>query len=161
MKFDDREDDCLSRSNIRHETDGKLDKYVILEDEENDNSSYMEESDFKEENGCYLTSACMQHFKTEFDDNCYELTVLRWFRDNGVTKEDVKLYYKLAPKIVEGINQDKRKEEIYDYIYDTIVDECVTAIENGEYDHAYNKYKQSILSLKRNFINDNIKDLTI
>lgn len=103
----------------------------------------------------------MQHFNSDFDDNCYELTVLRWFRDNYVTKEDIKLYYKLAPKIVEGINKDKRKNEIYDYIYDTIVDECVTAIENGDYEYAYKRYKESILSLKRNFIKNNIKDLTI
>ena len=36
---------------------------------------------------CYLTSACMEHFQDEFDDNCYELTVLRWFRDNFVSKK--------------------------------------------------------------------------
>ena len=119
------------------------------------------QQEVQERSGCYLTSACMQHFKSEFDDNCYELTVLRWFRDNYVSKEDIKLYYKLAPKIVEGINKDKRKEEIYDYIYDTIVDECVTAIENGDFEYAYNRYKESILSLKRNFIKDSTKGLTI
>ena len=168
-----REDEkTLIRFNIRHETDGKNIKYVCIEDEERDN---VEDNDFDEEiypyvkpeinqnkeEGCYLTSACMQHFKSEFDDNCYELTVLRWFRDNYVSKDDIKLYYNLAPKIVESINKDKRKEEIYDYIYDAIVDECVTAIENGDYEYAYKRYKASILSLKRNFIKDNTKELTI
>lgn len=37
--------------------------------------------------GCYLTSACMRHFQDEFDDNCYELSILRWFRDNFVSKK--------------------------------------------------------------------------
>ena len=32
--------------------------------------------------GCYLTTACMQHMKEKFDDNCNELMTLRWFRDN-------------------------------------------------------------------------------
>ena len=50
--------------------------------------------------GCYITSACMEHFQDEFDDNCHELTVLRWFRDNFVSDEDVELYYSLAPTIV-------------------------------------------------------------
>lgn len=127
---------------------------------ESNNSPNPSQSEVQERSGCYLTSACMQHFKTEFDDNCYELTVLRWFRDNYVSKEDVKLYYKLAPKIVECINKDKRKEEIYDYIYDTVVDECVEAIEDGDYEFAYNRYKESILSLKRSFIQDNANTLT-
>ncbi len=128
---------------------------------ESNSSPNPDQSEVQERSGCYLTSACMQHFKSEFDDNCYELTVLRWFRDNYVTKDDIKLYYILAPKIVEGINRDKRKYEIYDYIYDTIVDACVTAIENGDYEFAYRRYKDSILSLKQNFIDNNIKDLTM
>ena len=41
---------------------------------------------------CYLTSACMKYFQEKFDDNCYELTVLRWFRDNFVSKEDIQHY---------------------------------------------------------------------
>jgi len=37
---------------------------------------------------------------------------------------------------------------IYDYIYDNIVDFCVAAIENGDYTSAYNRYRNSILSLE-------------
>ena len=44
---------------------------------------------------CYLTSACMKYFQEKFDDNCYELAVLRWFRDNFVSKEDIEHYYDL------------------------------------------------------------------
>ena len=51
---------------------------------------------------CYLTTACMRHNNENFDDNCYELKVLRWFRDNFVSKEDIEHYYKMAPYIVEG-----------------------------------------------------------
>lgn len=53
--------------------------------------------------GCYLTSACMKHFQKNFDDNCYELTVLRWFRDNFVSKEDIEHYYNVAPIIVKKL----------------------------------------------------------
>ena len=44
---------------------------------------------------CYLTTACMKYFQENFDDNCYELTVLRWFRDNFVSKEDIEHYYEV------------------------------------------------------------------
>ena len=100
---------------------------------------------------CYLTSACMEHFQDEFDDNCYELTVLRWFRDNFVSKEDIELYYNVAPTIVKNIDALDNNEQIYNYIYSHIVEACVKAIENGDYDFAYNRYKSSVLALNEQF----------
>ena len=50
--------------------------------------------------GWYLTSACMKFFQDKFDDKCYELTVLRWFRDNFVSSEDIEHYYETAPYII-------------------------------------------------------------
>lgn len=32
---------------------------------------------------CYLTSACMKHFQNNFNDNCEELTVLRWLSSSS------------------------------------------------------------------------------
>lgn len=101
--------------------------------------------------GCYLTTACMAHYLNNFDDNCYELTVLRWFRDNFVSEEDIKHYYNTAPYIVEGIEKEENKDIIYNYIYDNIVDYCVTAIECGNYKEAYTRYKESILSLEKTY----------
>lgn len=54
--------------------------------------------------GCYLTTACMQKYKQDFNDSCHELTILRWFRDNFVSLPDKFHYYKVAPQIVEGID---------------------------------------------------------
>jgi hypothetical protein len=101
--------------------------------------------------GCYLTTACMRHFQEDFDDNCYELTVLRWFRNNFVSQDDIDHYYKTAPIIVEAINQEENNNIIYDYIYDNVVDYCVMQIENGNYEDAYNRYKDSIICFERQF----------
>lgn len=100
---------------------------------------------------CYLTSACMKYFQEKFDDNCYELTLLRWFRDNFVSKEDIEHYYEVAPIIVETINKEEKSGMVYDYIYDNIVDYCVEQIEQGNYDVAYNRYKNSVLALEEQF----------
>ena len=100
---------------------------------------------------CYLTTACMRHFQDEFDDNCYELTILRWFRDNFVSKEDIALYYEVAPTIVENIDALEDNNKIYDYIYNHIVDACVKAIEKENYNFAYNRYKSSVLALNEQF----------
>lgn len=105
----------------------------------------------KSSGGCYLTSACMRYFQEKFDDNCYELTILRWFRDNFVSREDIEHYYKVAPIIVESINNDEKSSVIYDYIYDNIVDYCIEQIEQGNYDKAYSRYKNSILILEEQF----------
>lgn len=109
-------------------------------------------SDTKPGSGdCYLTTACMKYFKDQFDDNCYELTVLRWFRDNFVKEEDIKHYYAVAPLIVETINKEEKADMVYDYIYDNIVDYCVSEIEKGNYDKAYSRYKNSVLTLEEQF----------
>lgn len=101
--------------------------------------------------GCYLTSACMKYFQDKFDDNCYELTLLRWFRDNFVSKEDIEHYYEVAPIIVEAINKEEKSDVIYNYIYDNIVDYCIDQIEQGNYDNAYSRYKNSVLILEEQF----------
>lgn len=101
--------------------------------------------------GCYLTTACMKHLPEQFNDNCYELTVLRWFRDNFVSQEDINYYYEVAPIIVESINSEEKSDIIYDYIYDNVIDYCILQIEQGNYDKAYNRYKNSIVILERQF----------
>ena len=118
---------------------------------ESNNSKNPSIGEVQNNGGCYLTSACMRYFQDKFDDRCYELTVLRWFRDNFVSEEDIKHYYQTAPIIVEAIEDNINCDLIYDYIYDNVVDVCVEAIENGNYEFAYNRYKESILLLEEQF----------
>ena len=101
---------------------------------------------------CFLTTACMRYMQENFDDNCYELIVLRWFRDNFVSTDDKKYYYDIAPKIVEAIGKEIDSNLIYNYIYDNIVDYCVTQIEQGNYNEAYNRYKYSVQLLEKYYI---------
>ena len=64
--------------------------------------------------------------------------------------------------IVEAINKEPKSDIIYDYIYDTVVDTCVSAIENGNYNFAYNRYKESILNLENAYLKNKtkVKELT-
>ena len=90
----------------------------------------------------------MRYFGKLFEDDCYELRVLRWFRDNYVEKEDIEKYYKVAPIIVEAINADEHSDIIYGYIYDNVVDYCVEQIEAGNYTEAYDRYKSSVINFE-------------
>ena len=107
---------------------------------------------------CYLTTACMRHKMENFDDNCEELKTLRWFRDEFVSKEDIEHYYKTAPIVVEAINETENNNEIFNYIYENVVSACVTAIKNGDYDFAYNRYKSSILTLEEEFAKPKLEE---
>ena len=101
---------------------------------------------------CFLTTACMRHMQENFDDNCEELTVLRKFRDKYVTKEDIKHYYEVAPKIVEEIDKNDDSTIVFKYIYDHVVSACVNAIKSGNYEFAYRRYKSSVLALEQEYI---------
>ena len=149
-----------------HSTWGNKDDYNSGSDPdwsrvESNNSPNPSIGEVQNNGGCFLTSACMKHFQDSFDDNCYELRVLRWFRDNFVSKIDIKHYYEVAPIIVKAIDSEEKNEIIYDYIYENIVDACVDAIEKGDYSFAYNRYKNSILSLEENFIKKEKQKLLI
>lgn len=87
-----------------------------------------------EGSGCYLTTACMKHYLDNFDDNCYELFMLRWFRDNFATSSDINHYYEVAPKIVESINTSPKCDDVYNYIYDMVIAPCVEAIRLGNFE---------------------------
>ena len=102
--------------------------------------------------GCYLTTACMKHYMDEFDDNCYYLDILRWFRDNFVSKEDKKEYYEVAPKVVETLDSLDNANEVYNQIYTKVIQVCVRLIEYGRYDEAYQIYKGNVLDLQNKFV---------
>lgn len=114
--------------------------------------------DVQSNGGCYLTTACMKYFQDKFDNNCYELKVLRWFRDNFVSKDDIKHYYETAQVIVSAINMEEKSDLVYNYIYDNVVDYCVRQIENGNYEEAYNRYKNSILVLEEQFARKTLEE---
>ena len=101
---------------------------------------------------CYLTTACMRNLKNNFDDQCYQLDILRWFRDKFVSQEDKEHYYEIAPIIVNEIEKSNNKDNVYKYIYDNVVLYCVRKIEDENFDEAYSRYKNSVLALENQFV---------
>ena len=58
---------------------------------------------------------------------------------------EIKLNYKPT------INDIENNSKIYDYIYKNVIKACVEAIKKGDYEFAYNRYKNSILTLEEEF----------
>lgn len=174
---DDDEDPTIIYT--RHEVSGRVNQYVDNNDgghghfsweteddyencdDENDTKDYSREdsndsdnpsqAEVEERSGCYLTSACIAHYKETFDDNCLELRVLREFRDNYISTEEKKHYYKVAPQIVIEIEKEKNSNDIFNKIYKGVVAPCVLDIIKGQYEQAYRRYKMTILAFEHKY----------
>lgn len=157
-RYSDNGDGGHSHSHWNNANDYNSGKDSDWSRSESNDSPNPSTGEVQDNGGCYLTSACMRHYLAAFDDNCYELTVLRWFRENFVSKEDVEHYYQTAPIIVSTIDINKHQDLVYNYIYDNVIDYCVKAIENGDYASAYARYKNSILSLEDAFVKKDLQE---
>lgn len=151
-RYHDNGDGGHGHAHWKSKDDYNSGKDADFERVESNSSPNPSTGEVQDKGGCYLTSACMKQFSDQFDDNCYELRVLRWFRDNFVSKIDIKKYYESAPVIVNNINQDPNSRLVYDYIYENIINPCLDAIEIGDYELAYSIYRNNVKLLTDNFI---------
>ncbi len=103
--------------------------------------------------GCFLTSACTEYLGKP--DDCEELTKLRAFRDGYMKSSDIGIalvgeYYRIAPEIVEKINNSGKKNEYYNDIYRTI-QLCIKSIDGGDNEEALSLYRQMVEKYKKQF----------
>ncbi|GFI22813.1 GTP-binding protein EngB [Lachnospiraceae bacterium] len=93
--------------------------------------------------GCYITTAICEEFGKP--DDCYELTTFRGFRDNWLKQQPdgemlITRYYDTAPKIVDLINKQPNRTDIYQFINENYLSKCLLYIENGENEKCKNLY---------------------
>ena len=84
---------------------------------------------------CFITTAVCE--SRGLPDNCEELEVLRCFRDTYMLARSeyrplVAQYYRVAPKIVDGINSLPFAGAVYDYLYDKYIAVCLFLIAHGQ-----------------------------
>lgn len=99
--------------------------------------------------GCFITTATLQSLNNN-DDNCYELTTFRKFRDSWLKDnhpEDIQEYYRVAPSIVDGIDSLKNSKEVYQNVWQKYLQQCMKHIEANENEEAYTLYKQMVNEL--------------
>ena len=100
----------------------------------------------KKSGGCFLTTAACEY--KGLPDGCYELSVLRDFRDTYLLMTDegssmVESYYKIAPAITDRLHSDADLEYIWQ-----IITSCVRSIENKQFDEAVANYRNMVCSLE-------------
>lgn len=104
---------------------------------------------------CYITTAVCEHLQKP--DNCYELTILRNYRDNYLMatpkgKQLVSEYYDIAPTIVKRMNASTLSHELYGNVYDQYLAPCIQAIEQGENETCRHLYENMVHSLQDTFV---------
>lgn len=104
---------------------------------------------------CYITTAvCLSQNKA---DDCYELSLLRKYRDNYLLKSEegarvVGTYYDVAPTIVNRINKTEGAKKVYQEIYHRYLSPCIRLLEKGEEEECGALYKRMVTDLKREYL---------
>lgn len=96
---------------------------------------------------CFITTAAVEHMNEK--DEGELLTKLRWFRDEYMKKDkemmkDIGWYYDNAPAIVKKLNSLKNSKAVYKRIYMQYLRPAKNAIDDGNYDKAYEIYKNMV-----------------
>lgn len=104
---------------------------------------------------CYITTAVCESLGK--DDNCYELNLLRNYRDNYLINETsdgesiVKEYYDIAPTIVKHINKKDEKLAIYKDVWNSYLNPCVNLIEAGDKSECKEIYYKMVRDLQAKY----------
>lgn len=99
---------------------------------------------------CYITTAVCESFGKP--DDCYELTVLRDYRDSYLASTPdgdfmIRKYYDVAPSVVKHINQRENANEIYRSIWESYISPCITMIEEGRNEECRERYEEMVYTL--------------
>lgn len=105
--------------------------------------------------GCFLTTACVR--TKGLPDDCYELNALRAFRDGYMKttptgEKDINEYYFIAPQIISAIDRLGNSEQIYGEMYNDLVMNCISLINEGKKEEAYAYYKEYVEELKDEYL---------
>ncbi len=103
---------------------------------------------------CYITTAGCRTF--EKPDDCYELTLLRDYRDTYLAEspggeELISTYYDVAPSIVKHIDQQPDSGEIYRGIWDEWLAPCISMIESDQKEECREHYIDMVHTLQEKY----------
>lgn len=105
---------------------------------------------------CYITTAvCDSMHKA---DDCYELTLLREYRDNYLLNETedgtqiIQEYYDIAPTIVKRIGKEEDATLIYQGIWEDYLQPCIHYIEEDQNEVSKELYTAMVKELANKYI---------
>jgi len=126
----------------------------------NDGDLFTRQSPYKRprtKSACFIATACAE--ARGLPDDCYELSLLRLFREEYVAKlpqgEAVLTEYReKAPKVVSAIGAlgEERSGEVWEHLYESGVVRAVELILGGMWDEAFGVYEAMRREMERRFL---------
>ncbi|MSS63759.1 CFI-box-CTERM domain-containing protein [Velocimicrobium porci] len=109
---------------------------------------------FRKKQFCYITTAVCEYQNK--DDDCYELTMFRRFRDTYLREQEngealIEEYYEFAPQIIKQIEFIRNEDEVYPLIWSNYLQPCLRLIETGDYEACFMLYKGMVNTLKERY----------
>ena len=106
-----------------------------------------------DDDNCFITTACIHYYN--LPENCYQLQILRSFRDNYLKNEKggfelIQQYYSIAPALVKLLNDQPNRENLFRNIFRQINQAC-TLIESGKNAKAKKLYIKVVSNLLKHF----------
>lgn len=107
---------------------------------------------------CFITTACVEAYGKE--DDCWELTTLRQFRDSYMRKipegnELIIEYYQIAPIILDQMRKEPNYLDLIKELYAELVLKSIELIDKGKKYEAMIHYKTITSKLQSKFYHSN------
>lgn len=104
---------------------------------------------------CYITTAVCESM--DKPDNCYELTILRNYRDDYLMRTEegrelVEEYYDTAPFLVQVLNMQQDADALYEGIYKDYLMPCIHCIEQSENEECKRIYVNMVRGLQKKYL---------
>ena len=101
--------------------------------------------------GCFVTTTVCEILGK--DDNCYELEILRKFRDTKLLADDslknlVYQYYEISPEFVGIIKRHPTKDKFAKYLMDEYIQNIIIFIQAGRDIEAIELYQKMLARIK-------------
>jgi len=107
----------------------------------------------KKKKWCFITTAVCEYFGKP--DNCWELTLLRHFRDHYMRstvtgRALVEQYYDIAPEIVRALNESEQRDLIYSMLWQHYIRPCLQLIVDEKPEACQRLYQDMVEMLVNN-----------
>jgi len=109
----------------------------------------------EDKSGCFISTACIK--SKGLPDNCYELNMLRLFRDQYIKtlpqgEQIIQEYYSIAPRILSKIEDSGNPHKIYNYLYKNLVSKSLKFIKQKRHIKAFHNYLKIVNKLKKRYL---------
>ena len=118
-------------------------------------SSYEEIAGGFKKGLCFITTAVCDW--QEKEDDCYELTSLRAYRDSYMMRDAegralVEEYYDTAPSLVWILNMQPDAPAVYQSLYEDYLSPCIRYIEQKRYEDCRRLYTEMVRGLQKKYL---------